>query len=245
MAAPIVLQALSASKVTPKDLLAKIETLLRTMPPNLRLQDDESPSWLGNAVAVLMRWDPMHAITARLYSSQIHSMSNVDANGGRAGLLRLLHEARADLRLSTVGPVSKAIDAGLVFDYFDEIRKQIEIAKVDILFIDPYLDADFISRYLPHVSSGVSVRLLARDKLKTLLPAARLYTQQNNVTIAVRSTTNFHDRYIIVDGKACFQSGASFKDGGRSPTTITQITDAFLAVQRTYEDLWQNAKVEL
>jgi hypothetical protein len=152
-----------------------------------------------------------------------------------------LHEARADLRLSTVGPVNKAIDTGLVFDYFDEIRKQID--KTDLFFIDRYLDADFISRYLPHVSSGVSVRLLAREKLKTLLPATQLFAQQNKVKIAVRSADNFHDRYKIIDGKACFQSGASFKDGGRtSPTTITQITDAFPAVQKTYEDLWQSAQ---
>lgn len=37
------------------------------------------------------------------------------------------------------------------------------------------------------------------------------------------------DRYVFVDGKACYQSGASFKDGAKlTPTTLTQITDADL-----------------
>jgi hypothetical protein len=40
---------------------------------------------------------------------------------------------------------------GLVFDYFDGIRKQIELAKTELFFVDPYLDSDFVSRYLPQV----------------------------------------------------------------------------------------------
>jgi hypothetical protein len=250
MAPPLqLLKTLSGS--APEDLLAEVEDVLRTMPSRelLRSPTPENLSWSGRAVTVISRWDGVHGVSARNYVGQILGTRGSFLGGADSGytdLMTLLHEARADLRFSTVGPVNKAIDKGLVFDYFDEIRKQIEIAKTDLLFIDRYLDAEFISQYLPHVSSGVSVRLLARDRLKTLLPAARLFAQQNNVTIAIRSATNFHDRYMIVDGKACFQSGASFKDGGRtSPTTITQITDAFPAVQTTYEDLWQGAKVEL
>jgi hypothetical protein len=54
-----------------------------------------------------------------------------------------------------------------------------------------------------------------------------------------------HDRYVIIDGKNCYQSGASFKDGAKAaPTTLTQISDAFLAVSGTYENLWNNAKAE-
>jgi hypothetical protein len=241
------LRSLTGPTLAPEDLLAEIEDLLRTMPhaaEALAQQTQENLAWLGRAVAAIKCWDAVLGVTARGYIRQLRALREVGE--GYAGLMSLLHEARADLRLSTVGPVNRSIDKGLVFDYFDEIRKQIEIAKTDLLFIDPYLDADFVSRYLPHASSGVSVRLLARHMLKTLLPAARLFAQQNNVAIAVRSATNFHDRYMIVDGNECFQSGASFKDGGRtSPTTITQITDAFPAVQKTYEDLWRSAKVEI
>jgi hypothetical protein len=148
--------------------------------------------------------------------------------------------------MRTIGPVNVAIGSGLVFAYFDELRKQIAMAKSDLLFVDPYLDADFVSRYLPQVSDGVRIRLLTRERLGNLIPAARLFAQQTNVQLQIRSASNFHDRYMIVDGATCFQSGASFKDGGRtSLTTITQITDAFVAVRQAYEDLWQRAKPEL
>jgi hypothetical protein len=132
----------------------------------------------------------------------------------------------------------------MVFDYFDEIRRTVELAKQDLLFVDPYLDAEFVSRYLPHVAVGVTTRLLAREKLTTLMPAVDAFARQSGTSVQVRSAPNFHDRYLFVDSVSCYQSGASFKDGARSaPTTLTQITDAFAAVRKTYEDLWNLAHV--
>jgi hypothetical protein len=158
----------------------------------------------------------------------------------------VLYEALSDLRFTTFGPVNTAIGQGAVFDYFDEIRKIIELATNDLLFVDPYLDVDFVDRYLPHVRSGASVRLLASKRLPTLIPAVQLFAQQSGRRIELRSASGFHDRYVLVDGKSCYQSGASFKDGGRTaPTTITEITDAFPAVRQIYEALWSTGKPEM
>ena len=132
----------------------------------------------------------------------------------------------------------------LPFDYFDEIRKILETAQRDVLFVDPYLDAEFVPRYLGHIAAGVNIRLLARERIGTLIPAVELYAKQSNAKIEVRSAAGFHDRYLFVDNSACYQSGASFKDGAKkAPTTVTQITDAFLAVLKTYEDLWAGGNV--
>ena len=116
---------------------------------------------------------------------------------------------------------------------------------MDLLFVDPYLDAEFVSRYLPHVSQGVVVRLLGRERMATLLPAVALLRQQTNLAIEVRSAEGFHDRYVFVDGNSCYQSGASFKDGAKkAPTTLTQIIDAFAAVSATYEQAWASGTVQ-
>jgi hypothetical protein len=156
-----------------------------------------------------------------------------------------LHQARHDLRLRTVGPLTVAVDQGAVFDYFDEVRKLIETAKNELLFVDPYLDAEFVSRYLPHVAQGVRVRLLTRERLSTLLPAIDTFRQQHKLAIEVRSAPGFHDRYIFVDGLSCYHSGASFKDGAKkAPTTLTQIVDAFPAMLATYEQRWSSATVQ-
>lgn len=52
-------------------------------------------------------------------------MANEAAQGLRA-VVTMLHQARHDLRLKTVGPLAVAVDQGGVFDYFDEVRKVIE-----------------------------------------------------------------------------------------------------------------------
>jgi hypothetical protein len=146
--------------------------------------------------------------------------------------------------MNTVGPLTVAVAAGSVFDYFDEVRKKIESAKADLLFVDPYLDADFVSSYLPHVTAGVAVRLLARKNIAKLVPAASLLATQQNFPLQIRTATDFHDRYVFVDGVECYQSGASFKDGAKkAPTTLTQITDAFPSMRQTYEDIWAAASV--
>ena len=147
--------------------------------------------------------------------------------------------------METVGPLSVAVPSGGVYDYFDEVRKIVEAAREDILFVDPYLDAEFVSRYLVHIGASIQTRLLTREKLSTLLPAVDTFVKQSSRRVEVRSARGFHDRYVFVDGSACYQSGASFKDGARTaPTTLTQITDAFAAVRQTYENLWQTGKVE-
>ncbi len=177
--------------------------------------------------------------------TKLNNVYAQQASEGYSQLMMLLHQARNDLRMKSIGSVNIAVGAGGVFDYFDEIRRVIEGATTDVFFIDPYLDAEFVSRYLAHVPDGASIRLLAREKLKTLVPAVDVFVQQHNANISVKSSSGFHDRYVFVDNSECYQSGASFKDGAKnSPTTLTQIKDAFQAIRDTYEDLWSKGNVE-
>jgi hypothetical protein len=233
--------------VTKEQLLAEIEDLLRSMPPRatLRHQTQENLSWLGRAADAIDAWKSTNMDEFRRHLDRFHSVYARDSEEGFRGLMVMLNQARHDLRMQTIGPVNVALSQGMVFDYFDEIRKIIEAARQDLLFVDPYLDAEFVSRYLSQVASGVTIRLLAREKLPTLLPAVDVWVRQSGAKVEVRSINGFHDRYMFVDHGACYQSGASFKDGAKSaPTTLTQITDAFPAVLKIYEDLWNTAKVE-
>ena len=236
--------------LTKEQLLAEVEELLRNAPPLTDFMptvignnQERASAWLGRFAAVIRAWDFRRAPETEYAQQQLGTL--VALNSGYRRVVALLHEARHNLRMETVGPLSIPVAHGHVFDYFDEVRKLVETAKEDLLFIDPYLDAEFVSRYLTHVSKGVTIRLLAREKLQTLLPAVDAFAKQSGTVIQVRSAPNFHDRYVFVDAKACYQSGASFKDGAKSaPTTLTQITDAFAAMSQTYEGLWSNAKVE-
>lgn len=234
--------------MTKEQLLAEIEDVLRTMPPRetIRHETQENLEWLGRVSAVIENWNATKAIVLLpSYLNEFHGINAREAAEGFRKLMTLLHQARHDLRMETSGPANIAVPHGSVFEYFDEIRKTIEVAKQDVLFIDPYLDAEFVSRYLVQIGSGVTMRLLAREKLPSLLPAVDALIQQSKAKIEVRSAPNFHDRYFFIDKVSCYQSGASFKDGAKSsPTTLTQITDAFEIMSQTYEDMWNKAKVE-
>ena len=230
-----------------EQLLAEIEDTLRTMPSRatIRHETPENLAWFGRVSAAIEKWNSAKSVLVKEYCDLFFSNGHVRETGfGLMKLLALLNQAQHDLRMETVGPTTVLIPHKNVFDYFDEIRKIIELAKQDLFFVDPYLDAEFVSRYLSHVSAGTTIRLLARERLATLLPAVEAFVRQNGTSIGVRSAPNFHDRYVFVDGVQCYQSGASFKDGAKSaPTTLTQVTDAFAAMLKTYENLWSSARV--
>jgi hypothetical protein len=234
--------------MTNEELLGEVEDLLRTLPPRDTIKHslEQNFAWFGRAGAVVEAWNPAQAIAFGGYLERFQSAPVPrDYHPALNQLLIVLHRARNDLRMKTSGPISTAIGQGMVFDYFDELRKIIEVARQDVFWVDPYLDAEFVSRYLSQVVPGVAIRLLARERLATLLPAVDAFSQQIGVPILVRSAPGFHDRYLFVDRTECYQSGASFKDGGRNaPTTLTQITDACAVVLQTYENLWASGNVE-
>ncbi len=102
--------------------------------------------------------------------------------------------------------------------------------------------AYFVATYLPHVKQGETIRLLDRKQMAQLLPAAGMFVKEHAAIQENRAATALHDRYIFVDGTACYNSGGSFKDGGANTgTTITQNIDAFAALKATYEELWNKA----
>lgn len=230
----------------PDQLLFEIEDIIRAMPGprDFAVNPDKCIPWLGRASAAINSWDSPRSMVhfeplVRNYSQKSAEPRTYDFGPTRQSLLVLLHQAQHDLRLRTAGPVSVAVSTGRVFEYFDEVRRLIEAAKADLLFVDPYINAEFVSRYLPHVADGTQVRILTRECIAALKPAVAAFVAQTGREVAIRSAAGFHDRYMFVDKVACYQSGASFKDGAKkAPTTLTQITDAFPVVQITYEQLW-------
>ena len=49
--------------------------------------------------------------------------------------------------------------------------------------------------------------------------------QYPNVAVNVRTTTDFHDRFIVLDGNVCVHVGASIKDAGKRACMVSRIED--------------------
>jgi hypothetical protein len=232
-----------------QQILDEIEDLLRSMPAHdkFRASNPNATTWAGRAKALLKKWNAIESIPVNFAVNHALSNNAHESYAGYTELTVLVQQARHDLLLDTIGPRSIAIASGAVFDYFDEIRKMAETAKTELFFVDPYLNADFVTRYLRNIPNSVSIRLLGSKpkEISSLVTSVEVLRRQFGSTISVKSTSQLHDRYLFVDKINCFQSGASFKDGAKNaPVIVTQIIDAFSAVQDTYEKLWASAKVE-
>jgi hypothetical protein len=81
--------------------------------------------------------------------------------------MTMLHEARMGLSNDVGEPLAAVFGRGEAFDYFDQVRQLVQLAQTDLLFIDPYIDAEFVSRYLPHVRDTVLVRLLTAKYIQS------------------------------------------------------------------------------
>jgi hypothetical protein len=154
-------------------LLGEIEDIIRTGDaPNARHPTPENFAWFGRAQAAMSQWDPIKAEFFRGYVSGFQSGGNARltvANWPK--LMTMLNEARMDLRSRVAEPLAEVFADGQPFEYFNEVRKLVQLAQTDLLFVDPYIDAEFIRRYLPHVGQSVSVRLLTHKHVQAAASA--------------------------------------------------------------------------
>jgi hypothetical protein len=228
-------------------LLADVNELIRSQPPRATLRDElpENLAWFGRLSAVITAWDSGRGMMLSLHMSRFRD-GGPGSSVALVQMIDLLYQARADLMLKTDASPSAVIEQGAVFHYFDELRKIIEGASTDLFFIDPYLDAEFVSRYFGQVRSGVTIRLLTQKKPEALVAAVQQWVSQYGGSVKVRSDPNMHDRFVIVDGRDVYLSGASFKDGARNAgTVLSNFRDGGPALRDTYEAMWKAARVLL
>lgn len=216
---------------------------------------DQAMEWYAKVVGIVSAFDridavPLHAMLSDL--TRVNGAANSPfAAAHRADTCnRFLAEVRAlkiRLQLQTNAFATRQVARGEVHNYFEEIRGIINGASKDLLFIDPYIDADFVTRYLPQVPQGVTIRLLTSERQAASLSASLvLYREQHEIQVEIKSLPDrsLHDRHLVIDGRDVFQSGASFKDGGRNaPTSINQIVDVAAQMIREHELRWSQARL--
>lgn len=213
-------------------------------------EDANNIEWEGRACAIVEAWGNLSAgsmiaiLDWRRAMDALHVPVRAHLADPALTIIKILFQVQNSLRMQTVGPISATVGLGQVHQYFDEVRKIIEQATSDVLFVDPYLNADFVTRYLPHIKQGVATRLLGQKNVAAVKSAADLFAKEYNLSIEVRAGQALHDRWLFIDGKRCFQSGASFKDGGvNASTTLIENVDSFAGLQSQFEELWAKGTI--
>ena len=105
---------------------------------------------------------------------------------------------------------------GQIYDAYSLMIKIFEKALSSIIIIDNYIDKNILD-ILSKTSRNVT---LITNKYNNI-DYEKYKEQYNNIAIVVNNS--FHDRFIILDKKVLYHSGASFKDLGKKCFAITKI----------------------
>ncbi|MBE7525753.1 hypothetical protein HS096_05425 [candidate division WWE3 bacterium] len=111
-------------------------------------------------------------------------------------------------------------------DAYVEIRSIFQRATVSIFVIDPYIDQTILTLFASSLQPNMTVRLLtAKIPIDFPLEAKVWRSQHQNVILEVRTTREFHDRFIVLDDSTCWHVGASIKDAGNKAFMLSAVED--------------------
>jgi hypothetical protein len=228
----------------PEILLAQLRALVERAPDFTQYSpmSREHMIWLGQAHALVARWNRIEAI--RLQTSSDSLSMELIRPTSVATIFGVLHRAIADLELSVPEKEKVAFAAGQVYDFFRELNKVIESAEISIFIVDPYLDHTVFDQYLNSRKQDVTVRLLLNKNANNVKAAAEKYNQQYGKVIELRKSTKIHDRVIFVDDYVCWVVGQSLKDAAKAkPTYLVPLApDVVSGKLQDYEVIWNEAE---
>ena len=123
------------------------------------------------------------------------------------------HSEKIDFFVRTsLPPVEGIFYNGQVFDAYTFATDLIKSAKRRIILIDNYID-ESVLLMLSKREEGVSAEIITRRVTETLRLDLERH-QQQYPPIAMRESSNFHDRFLIIDDTV-YHLGASLKDLGK------------------------------
>lgn len=115
---------------------------------------------------------------------------------------------------------------GQIYNAFSFIVELIQKAKKELSLIDNYVDVNTLN-ILCKKKQGVGVVIVTAGKGSLSTKDITKFNAQYP-KLSVKTTTNFHDRFLIIDKVEVYHVGASIKDAGKKSFGITKIEDADL-----------------
>lgn len=107
---------------------------------------------------------------------------------------------------------------GQIYDAYSLLLDIINKSKQEIIIIDNYADKKLLDIL---TKTNKQITLYTKNTNEELIK--KYQAQYNNLTIIKKD--NLHDRFIIIDKKILYHSGASFKDLGKNCFAINEVED--------------------
>lgn len=136
---------------------------------------------------------------------------------------------------------------GTQHDAYVEIRAILKNSTTSVTVVDPYLDGTIFSLLSTVAGTVRTIKLLTSGSYPSDFPveANKFRLQYSGVTMEVRRSRDFHDRFLVLDDAQCWHIGASIKDAGGKAFMISCVEDEKnrLALVSQLLDAWNNASV--
>ncbi len=206
--------------------------------------------WLGRAEALIEQVSGLadHHKFNSLRTTMLTATAT-DAESQMRHIRSLLYTALAKAELSAPTAARGAfIPAGNLFDALTAIAGVLRECRGSVLIVDPYMDAVALTHFLPMVTEGVPLRLLASGKQKNAgLPEAverwkAQFVQERPIELRLAAPGLLHDR-LIMDDLNIWSLSQSFNTiAQRSPAMVNRIGgDIASAKREAYVELWNSS----
>lgn len=242
----------------PKEMaVRRLKEALEQIPhlEGLNHRDPTFVKWHENLVRILQHNWPDERLPSfaesRIRLRGEPSVTGGDINAYRRGLTttrsrieiilrneRELAEARNDTRLLEV-----FLPPGTQHDAYAVIRQIVSQANQELVIVDNYADATLFD-LLTNAKENVAIKVLTFSTPADFALEGRKFLQQHRRTLEVRRDRNdFHDRFIMLDGKRVFHLGHSIKDAGNKVMMLHELRDDrnIVAAFQTFHTAWAGA----
>ena len=123
-----------------------------------------------------------------------------------------------------------------IYDAYSVLLEIFDIAKEEIIIIDNYIGKKILDELRTINKEIIVISSNINDTLK-----GKYLKQYNNITFINKDS--YHDRFIIIDRKIIFHSGASFKDLGKKCFAINEIENK-IEREKLVNDVIKNCSID-
>lgn len=128
-------------------------------------------------------------------------------------------------------------------DAYVQIRTIFQRSTTSIFVVDPFINQMILTLFASSLQQNMTFRLLTAKVPADFGHEAKTWSSQyQDAILEVRTTREFHDRFVVIDDSTCWHIGASIKDAGNKAFMLSAIEDEknCRALLAQMEESWQS-----
>lgn len=210
--------------LAPDQAISLLNAQLAEAIEDLRHDDPAVDAWERVSLAIVERAFGQHSRNARHFVTTVSYARQTDQQRqawhlehikSKKGLLRAFIK-----ELEIIPPQQPKIDidrqgvffAGQTFDALSLAARIFTTAKNRMLLIDGFIGANTLN-ILP--TGGIRVDILTKPPIAAPVETLCRAFKAQHGSLTIKTSSAFHDRFVVIDNDAVYHFGASFKDLGK------------------------------